>query len=380
MDTIICPNCKQPLEINQAIRHQIEEQTLAEVTAKHKKELEEAKTQAKDELNKKIKEQFETQMKRLEEDAKEKDERNKQLSEELSKLFEALRQSKREKEEAQLIMQKKLAQEEEKIRLDAQKKAEEKQRMKILEKDKQLQDAIKANEDLRRKLQQGSQQTQGEAFELEFESLLQRNYPNDKIIPVAKGVRGGDVIHEVWDARGNFVGKILWELKNTKTWNEGWIEKLRNDQRAISAEEAVLISEVLPSSMENGGFRQNIWITQRNCVALIADTLRAKLIQLYYIKSSVQAKDEKMEILYTYLSGVEFKHRVEAIIEAFTNMQAEIEKEKRYFASKWARDEKNIRQVIDSTYGMHGDLKGIIGGVLPQIKGLELLELQDGGN
>lgn len=378
MDTIICPNCKQPLEINQAIRHQIEEQTLAEVTAKHKKELEEAKNQAKEELNKKMKEQFETQLKRLEEDAKEKDERNKQLSEELSKLFEALRQLKREKEETQLLMQKKLAQEEEKIRLDAQKKAEEQQRLKILEKDKQLQDAIKANEELRRKLQQGSQQTQGEAFELEFETLLKRNYPNDKITPVAKGVKGGDIIQEVWDARGNFVGKILWELKNTKTWNEGWIEKLRNDQRTISAEEAVLISEVLPNTMENGGFRQNIWITQRNCVSLIADTLRAKLIQLYYIKSSVQAKDAKMEILYTYLSGVEFKHRVEAIIEAFTNMQAEIEKEKRYFASKWARDEKNIRQVIDSTYGMHGDLKGIIGGVLPQIKGLELIELQDG--
>jgi len=280
-------------------------------------------------------------------------------------------------------MQKKLSVEGEKIRLDAQKKAEEEQKFKILEKEKQLQDALKKNEEMGRQLQQGSQQLQGETFELEFENILKHQYPNDKIIPVKKGSKGGDLIQEIWDGNGNYAGKILWELKNTKTWSEAWIEKLKTDKRSINADEAILISEVLPNDMKTAGFRKNVWITQKNFVIPLSDTIRAKLIQLFYIKNSVKGKDEKMEILYRYLSGSEFKNRVEAIIDAFTNMQEEIEKEKRYFSNKWARDEKNIRQVIDNTYGMHGDLKGIVGRILPQIKGLEIpqeskLRLEDG--
>jgi|SRR3989344_771592 len=374
VNTIVCPHCKKKIEITEALTHELQEQATRVAKEEYEKKLEDAKAHAAHASEKKIKEQFELQLKRAQEDAAESSMRNKQLIEQITQLSRDLRQLKKEKDEVKLEMEKKLALEEDKIRLDAKTKAEEEQRLKILEKEKQLQDALKANEEMRRKLQQGSQQTQGEAFELEFEELLQRQYPNDKITPVAKGTRGADMVQEVWDGRGNYTGKILWELKNTKTWSEPWIEKLRDDKRAIKADEAVIISEALPTNMKTAGFRNNVWVTQRNFVFPLADTLRAKLIQLYYVKNSVLAKDEKMEILYTYLSGTEFKNRVEAIIEAFTNMQKEIEKEKRYFANKWARDEKNLRKVIDNTYGMHGDLKGIIGETLPQIKGLELLE------
>lgn len=305
-------------------------------------------------------------------------ERNKRLSEQIEELLKENRAAKREKDELRIEMQKKLAEEEDKIRIDAAKKAEEEQHLKILEKDKQLESALKELEDMKRKLQQGSQQMQGEAFELEFEEMLQRQYPNDKVNPVGKGVKGGDLIQEVWDRNGNYCGKILWELKNTKTWTEGWIDKLKGDQRSSNAEEAVLISVVLPNNIKNAGFRNGVWVTQQDFFIPLADTLRAKLIQLYYVKQSVKSKDEKAELLYSYLSGTEFRHRVEAIVEAFSNMQSEIEKEKRYFSTKWARDEKNIRQVIDNTYGMHGDLKGIIGQTLPQIKGLDMMELSDG--
>ena len=341
------------------------------------KELDVVKKEALEESAQKAQERFELQVKRLTEDAVAKDEQNKELLSELTKLTDQLRLSKKEKDEAELSMRKKLAQEEGKIREDATKKAEEEQRLKIVEKDKQLQDALKSNEEMRRKLQQGSQQLQGEVFETEFEELLVKQYPNDKILPVGKGVRGGDIIQEVWDRRGNYAGKILWELKNTKNWSEEWVDKLKGNQRDITAEEAVLISEVLPATVKNAGFYENIWVTKQNFVVPLADTLRAKLIQMYYVKKSVKSKDQKMEILYDYLSGVEFRHRVEAIIEAFTNMQDETEKEKRYFQNKWARDEKNIRKVIDNTYGMHGDLKGIVGSMLPQIKGIEMLEEGD---
>ena len=378
MNTILCPHCGETVELSHAFKAQYEQEIINREGEKHKKAIEDAKKQALDESSKKITEQFEVKLKIASENELANQLRNKELLELVTQLNKDLNDAKKQKEEVRLEMQKTLALEEDKIRHDAQKKAELEQHGKIAEKDKQLMSVMKELEDAKRKLQQGSQQTQGEAFELEFENMLRLQYGNDVITPVGKGIKGGDIIQEVWDKRGNLAGKILWELKNTKTWSEGWVDKLKTDQRSINAEEAVLISEILPTDMKVAGFRNGIWVTRQEFVLSLADTLRAKLIQLYYVRQSVEGKDEKMNILFSYLSGTEFKHRIEAIIESFTGMQTEIEKEKRYFSNKWARDEKNIRQVIDNTFGMHGDLKGIIGGVLPQIKGLDNLELESG--
>ncbi len=359
--TIKCIHCGKDIEISEAIKHAEETKIREELTK---------------ELSKKESIELADLKKQLDEQKKKGDEfREKELA-----LLADKRKLEEKEKDFDLQLARKLDEEKKKIELEVGKKVEEEQHTKIIEKDKQLQDALKEIEEMRRKLQQGSQQTQGEAFELEFEELLQKEFPNDKILPVAKGTRGGDIIQEVWDSRGNYSGKILWELKNTKLWSEDWVLKLKSDQRSIKAEDAVLISEVLPKDITTAGFRNGIWVTKRTFVIGIASALRAKLIQLYYAKLSVEGKNEKMEIMYSYLAGTEFKHRVEAIVEAFSNMQQEIEKEKRYFANKWARDEKNIRQVIDQTYGMHGDIKGIAGEVIPQIKGLEALELESGDN
>lgn len=374
MNTINCPHCKKPVEISEALKQQFNEQQLAQITARHEKELDEAKKAVLAESTKKIEADFSLQLKQAAKDADEKERRNKDLYEKLEKLMDEKNALKREKEDLKLEMKDTLEKEKYTIQQDAQKKAEEEQHLKLLAKDKQLQDTLKELEDAKRKLQQGSQQTQGEVFELEFEKLLQQEFPHDKIAPVGKGIKGGDIVQEVWDAKGNYNGKILWELKNTKTWTEGWIDKLKNDKRTIKAEEAVLITEVLPKEMQTAGFRNGVWVTKRDFVIGIASALRATLIQLFYVKAAAKGKDEKVEILYNYISGVEFRGRIEAIIEAFTNMQHDIEKEKRYFSSKWAKDEKNIRQVIDNTYGMHGDFKGILGNGMTTIKALEVGE------
>lgn len=378
MNTVICPHCKKTVEISEALRHEFKEQELAKIKAAHEKEKEEIRIAVLEESNKKIAKEFELQLKQAEKDNTEQAKQNQKLYEQIEKMMEEKSVLKREKDEMKLEMQKTLEEKEEKIRFDAQKKAEEEQHLKMLAKDKQLADTLKELEDAKRKLQQGSQQTQGEVFELEFEKLLQTEFPHDQIKPVGKGVKGGDIVQEVWDARGNYNGKILWELKNTKTWTEGWIDKLKGDKRTINAEEAVLISEILPTEITTAGFRNGVWVTKKEFVIGLASALRANLIQLYYAKQSAKGKDEKVEILYSYISGVEFKHRIEAIIDAFSNMQSDIEKEKRYFSTKWARDEKNIRQVIDNTFGMHGDFKGIMGNTLPTIKGLEVEQLEAG--
>lgn len=374
MNTIPCPHCGKPVEISQALKHQVEEQTRAEFEKAHKEALELAKKEASANASKAAQDQFELRIKQAKEESEARDEQNKQLREQLTELTKSMRDLKQEKDEIKLEMEKKLSVESDKIRADAVKKAEEESHLKMLAKDKQLADTLKELEDAKRKLTQGSQQLQGEVFEVEFEQLLQNRYPHDKIMPVGKGIRGGDIVQEVWDSNGNFAGKILWELKNTKTWSEPWVDKLKGDKREINADEAVIITEVMPANLKFAGFHNGVWVTERNFVIPLTDSLRVKLIQLVMIKNSLKGKDVKMESLYSYLTGTEFKNRVEGIIEAFTSMQGEIEKEKRYFANKWARDEKNIRQVIDSTYGMHGDLKGILAAAVPQIAGMELLE------
>lgn len=378
MNAIVCPNCGK--EISEAFKLQIEKEIIKKEQEKHELELENARKESLLEAEKKIKQQFKLQLKQTSEDALAKEEQNKKLLEQLTQLTIQLRESKKEKDQAELQMQKKLLEEEGKIKVEERKKVEEENRSKVSELQKQLMDVSKANDELRRKINQGSQQTQGEAFELEFEKLLKQEFPNDQVNEVAKGTKGGDIVQEVTDRNGNVCGKILWEIKNTKTWSEGWIDKLKGDQRGAIADYAVIISEAVPQGIESAKFYKNIWITKRYFTIGLACALRLNLIQIAMAKRVIEGKKDKKDILYSYMSGTEFRLRIEAIIDSFTNMQNEIEKEKRYFSNKWARDEKNIRQVIDNTYGMHGDLKGIVGNSLPQIKGLDedLVSLSDG--
>ena len=374
MQAIICPHCKKTFEISEALDTEYKEKLVADLEKKHQEELEKERKTLEEKTAERIRKELDIKLKEKDIEKEQAEKQSKDLQEQLLMYIKTNNELKEKDKVRELELQKKLDEEKEKIQVKAVEEAEKESRLKMLEKDKQLQDTLKELEDAKRKLTQGSQQAQGEVFELEFESLLGHQYPNDKISPVGKGVKGGDIIQEVWDRNGNYSGKILWELKNTKTWSEPWVDKLKGDKRAINADEAILISEVMPVDLKKAGYRNGIWVTERQFVVPIADMMRAKLIQLAGAKRAAQGKDTKMEILYNYLSGTEFKNRVEAIIEAFSSMQTEIEKEKRYFSNKWARDEKNIRQVIDSTYGMHGDLKGIIGSVLPQIQGLAELE------
>lgn len=350
-NTIKCPKCGEIIEINDVLKHQIEDEVVSGLEAKYKENTEKLVAEEK--------------------------ERNKKLSSQLDDLLTETRELKRKDEDRDLEMKKLLFESEEKIRLEVRRKADEEHNLKDLEKEKIINDLKKSLEDAQRKATQGSQQTQGEVFELAFENILRKEFPNDLISEVGKGIKGGDIIHEVVDSNGNSVGKILWELKNTKTWSEEWVNKLKGDKRNIVAEDAVLITQVLPNDMKSSGaFRNGIWVTKQESVIGIASVLRAKLIQLYIAKNANDGKDEKMNILYKYLSGTEFKHRTEAMLEAWTGMQDDIEKEKRYFSSKWARDDKRIRQVVDNTLGMRGDLEGIIGNSLPEISSLEI---EDGG-
>lgn len=274
----------------------------------------------------------------------------------------------------ELEYQKKISEESAKIEEKAKKRSEEAHRLKDLEHEKKLQDALKTNEELKRKLEQGSQQTQGEVLELELEAILRAEFPFDEILPVEKGVRGADIIQKVHDRSGRECGTIIWESKRTKAWSDGWIQKLKDDQRAEKAEIAVIVSTVLPKEIKNARFKDGVWISNDESSLTLAHALRANLIDLARVRASAVGKNEKMEVVYGYLTGTQFKQRVEAIVEAFVTMQNDLAKEKRFFLKNWAKREKSLERVVENTCSMHGDLAELIGTSLPQIKMMELPE------
>ena len=257
------------------------------------------------------------------------------------------------------------------VRDKAKLEAEDGLKLKVLEKEEQIASMQRQIEELRRKAEQGSQQLQGEVQELELESLLRTKFMRDTIDPVPKGEFGGDVLHRVIGPLGQHCGTILWESKRTKNWSDGWLPKLRDDQRAAKAEIALLVTQVLPKGVEAFDYIDGVWVTESRCAIPVAIALRQSLIELASARQAGEGQLTKMELVYQYLTGPRFRHRVEAIVEKFVDMQADLERERKTMTRLWAKREEQIKGVIETTVGMYGDLQGIAGRTMQEIEGLE---------
>lgn len=261
-------------------------------------------------------------------------------------------------------------------REQARKEAEAALNLKVAEKDQTIASMQKHIEELKRRAEQGSQQLQGEVQELALEDLLGSRFPLDSIEPVAKGDFGGDVLQRVHGPGGQAGGSILWESKRTKNWNDAWLSKLRDDQRSAKAEIAVIVSQTLPKGVETFDIVDGIWVTHPRAALPVATVLRESLLEIARARHASAGQQTKTEMVYQYLTGPNFRHRVEAIVEAFTTMQADLDKEKKAIMKQWAKREAQIDRVVGATVGMYGDLQGIAGARLQEIEGLELKALE----
>jgi hypothetical protein len=407
-EKIKCPKCGELISIDSVLSHQIEERIKKEIEAAQKvkeKELdrkaEELKKQSaeiaesKKEIDSlvagKVAGQLAAEKIKLFKEAKveaEKEQNSKTalLEEQLKSKDEKLAQA--TKNEVELRKEKirldedkrtfeleKMRQLEEAKKLiveDATRQAAEEQKYVIAQLNKKLMDVTNAKDELARKLEQGSQQTQGEVLELELEELLKAEFPQDEIVPVPKGVTGADIIQKVIDRSGRECGQIVWESKKTKAWSEGWIQKLKDDQRAIKADLAVIVSVTLPEDVKGFAFRSGVWVCDIKMATALATALRMSLESLTREKALSVGKNEKMEFLYTYLTGIEFRQRVEAIIEALSSMEDGVKKERLAYEKIWSEREQQLKKVMKNTIGMYGDMSGLV--ALPEIKRLELGE------
>ena len=289
-----------------------------------------------------------------------------------AKFLQAQRALVDEKREFDLTLERRLSEESAKIRTQARRDAEEHLKLKVLEREQTIAAMQRQIEDLRRKAEQGSQQLQGEAQELQLESLLHARFPFDLIAPVRKGEHGGDVLQQVRSAAGGYCGTILWETKRTKTWSDSWLAKLRADQRAAKAEVAVLVSHALPRDIETFEFVDGVWVTHPKTIFPVALSLRHMLLEIATVRHSSEGQQTKAEMIYQYLTGSRFRLRVQAIVEAFSAMQQDLDRERKVMLKQWAKRQEQIERVMQATVGMYGDLQGIAGKTLGEIEGLDI--------
>jgi hypothetical protein len=261
------------------------------------------------------------------------------------------------------------------VRSRAKREAEEGLKLKVMEKDQTIASMQKKIEELKQKAEQGSQQLQGEVQELELEGLLRAKFPFDSIEPVAKGEFGGDALQRVVGASGQPSGTILWEFKRTKNWSDGWLTKLREDQRTAKADISVLISQALPKGVETFDLIDGVWVTHPKAALPLAAALRDTLLQVSIARQVTEGQQTKAEMVYEYLTGPRFRQRVEAMVEAFTCMKEDLDKERKVIMKQWAKREIQIERVMGATVGMYGDLQGIAGKSIQEIEGLDLKAL-----
>ena len=415
MNEITCEHCGKKISIDKALTGQIEAQVLAAEHKKHQAQLAELKAQDEKKreadrktfeqaANEKIKaqqtlllqksqqdlelerekirmqlegeskkrlQQQELLIQQLKDDAKADKESAAELRELVKDLRDSVREEKKARENAELVAQKKFIESEEKLREEVRKASDESHRLKQLEIEKKLADTEKALDDARRKASQGSQQNQGEVLELDLENRLREEFPFDDITEVKKGQRGADIIQTVKNHSFAHCGILLWETKNGK-WQPAWVAKFKQDIRVANANVGVIVSQEMPTDFgDMKHLEANVWAVKPLLAPVLAAALRTTILQVDAANRNAEGKDAKMEALYQFLVGPEFRHRVEAIVENYSLLQAEIEKEKRATALRWAHQEKAIRAVIDNTIGMYGDLQGITSRSLPPIKSLE---------
>ena len=392
--TIKCPYCKREIRLTEAMAGPLLEQTRAEYEAREREareraaaELRAAQVKATAEAERKAKAAAAEELAVAEREAVE---LRRTLEALEGKLAEAQRaqaeaeKAKRElaeqKRELDLTVERRISEGTAAIRASARTEAEEAQRLKLAERDQLVATMTRQVEDLQRRLEQGSQQAQGEVLELELENLLRATFVHDEVQPVPKGEFGGDVLQHVVAPGGVPAGAILWEFKRTKNWTEGWLAKLRDDARAAKADIMILLSQTMPEGIADFGLRGGVWVARPDLAAPIGSVVRAGMIEAALARVANQGLGTKAELLYSYLTGPRFRTRVQALAESYTAMREDLDRERKAIVKQWAKREELIERMLQATAGMFGEVQGIAGSSVPEVAGLDLKQLTQKGS
>jgi len=357
MNTVVCPHCKKTLEISEAIIHQLQEQVRKEENDKLRAEF--AKENAEKEAlrEKKLREQFENENK----------ERVKQL--------ELAKKNEKELSEKLLLSELEAKKREAKIKELAEAEVTKKFQLNLLEEKKKNTDMQKALEEAQRKAKQSSQQLQGEVLELDMEVKLKEMFPTDQFAPIPKGFQGGDIMQKII-YKGNVVGSILWETKNTKNWSKAWLVKLKEDAGRINATESIIVSQVLPDGVKIFDRREGVWVTTYEHAISTCRFIRFLITTVSSMKLSASQTDEEWGKVRDYMLSDSFKHRMQTHFDGIKALRESLNAEKRAAIIRWKKQEAQIEKLDNNTTNFYGELRAIVPDI-PKVEGVDTLLLED---
>lgn len=373
---------KKKLETEQLLFEEKKKQENELFAQKLQKEKQKMEVEIQEQLRKSITSDYENKVKMLESNNADTQEKLKEARKKELEFLQKEQELKNKEEYLEITLQKKL--QEERITISEQVRTQEAEKnslketdfqLKLKEKEHQLEEQKKLIDEMKRRAEQSSMQRQGEVQELLLEEILKETFPFDVIEEVGKGVEGADCIQVVRNSSGIECGKIIYESKRTKTWNHSWVDKLKTDMRSRGADIAILVTQSFPKDMERFGERDGIWVCNFTEVRSVSHLLRASILKIYEIQKREENKGDKMQLLYNYLTGNEFKGQVEAIVEGFMAMKQGIMKERIQMEKMWKEREKQLEKVLISTSGMYGSVKGIAGasiGDIPLLDGNDI--------
>ena len=379
--TIKCPNCSHEFALGEAEAEEYKKELQDKMKAYLKQkddeyrrkteEFENQKSLIEESARRKVVDETNVKIRTLEEEARYK---TKQLQDLQKKELDLLRERnelEQKTKDLDFEIEKRLLEERKKIENETSQREHQLFDLKLKEKDLQLDGLKKTIEELKRKSEQGSMQQQGEAAEVFLEEVLKEYFPYDTIEEVGKGVEGADCILIVKNSTGAECGKIIFESKRTKNWSNNWIDKLKTDMRSQQADLAILVTQSFPKGMDCFGLRDGVWIVSFREVVSLTIALRNSIIHISETRRSGENRGEKMQMLYDYLTGNEFRQQIEAIVEGFVAMKQSITKERIQMEKTWKEREKQLDKVLLNTSGLYGSIKGIAGASVQDIPLLE---------
>jgi len=286
------------------------------------------------------------------------------------------REMKRQAEDIQrqldLTISRRMDEERAAVRTAALRERDEELRLKLADKDKVLNELREQIDDLRRKGDRPQQQLTGDVLELDLHALLSAAFPHDALERVKKGQSGADILQIVRGRSGQVCGRILWEVKRTKAWNNSWLGKLRDDQQEAKADIAALMTETLPDDIRHFDCLDGVWVSSISTAVPMASALRQGIMEAARSRASATSAGTKKDLVFSYLTGIEFRQRIRGLIEPVTAMRASLDQEKRHFTKLWGAREKHIEGIEKSVCMLYGELHGIVGTSLPSVEGLVL--------
>jgi hypothetical protein len=384
-EEVVCPQCSHAFPLSEGISRQAIERHAAEherALAERRKALEaelaaEAKRRAErdaaQQLNH-LKDAYETDLRAAKETLEAKERTLAGFRDAELALRRQLRELEEKSRNQDVELARKLDAERQKIEAAARSAIGEEFSRKEAQLRAQIDSAQREAADLKRKLEQGSQQTQGEALEIELQALLAAAFPMDEIVPVPKGVTGADLLQRVRSASGALCGTIVWEAKQTRNWQAAWIQKLKDDQQSVGAEIAVLVTRAMPREAREPFVRESdVWVTRFDAARPLAEALRTTLLEMHKLRQANLGRSEKMELLYNYICSPQFAQRVKSVVEGFEAMRRDLDAEKAAMTRIWKKREMQLTRMTTGMLGVVGDLQGIGQDSLPQLDSIAAL-------